>query len=101
MKAIFDELKSYTMGLGDDVSENTLKLYTAFKKIKNFVTMEIYASKVIVNFKLNPDDYELTDSLRDVREIGHWGCGDLQMILKSEKEIAQTKELIQKAYEKN
>lgn len=101
MKAIFDELKSYTMGLGDDVSENTLKLYTAFKKIKNFVTMEIYASKVIVNFKLNPDDYELSDSLRDVREIGHWGCGDLQMILKSEKEIAQTKELIQKAYEKN
>lgn len=101
MKTIFDELKSYTMGLGDDVSENTLKLYTAFKKIKNFVTMEIYASKVIVNFKLNPDDFKLTDSLRDVREIGHWGCGDLQMILKSEKEIEQTKELIQKAYDKN
>ena len=39
------------------------------------------------NFKLNPDNYQLTDSLRDVRNIGHWGCGDLQLIIKSEKDI--------------
>lgn len=101
MREIFDELKAYALSLGDDVSENTVKLYTAFKKIKNFATMEIYQAKVLVNFRLNPDDYKLTDTLRDVRTIGHWGCGDLQLILRSNAEIELAKELMQKAYEEN
>lgn len=101
MREIFDELKAYALSLGDDVSENTVKLYTAFKKIKNFATMEIYQAKILVNFRLNPDDYKLTDTLRDVRTIGHWGCGDLQLILRSNAEIELAKELMQKAYEEN
>lgn len=101
MREIFDELKAYALSLGDDVSENTVKLYTAFKKIKNFATMEIYQAKVLVNFRLDPDDYKLTDTLRDVRNIGHWGCGDLQLILRSNAEIELAKELLQKSYEEN
>lgn len=98
---IFDELKEFALNLGDDVSDNTLKLYMAFKKIKNFATMEIYQGKILVNFKLNPDNYQLTDSLRDVRSIGHWGCGDLQLIIKSDKDIELAKNLLQNAYEEN
>ena len=101
MREMYDELKEYTLSLGNDVTENILKLYTAFKKIKNFVTMEIYPAKILVNFKLNPANYNLTDSLRDISEIGHWGCGPLQYILKSEKDVEFVKELIQKAYEDN
>lgn len=101
MKQIFDSIKEYALSLGDDVSENTVKLYTAFKKIKNFATMEIYQAKVLVNFKLNPDDFKLTDTLRDVRNIGHWGCGDLQLILRNDSEIELAKELMLKAYEEN
>lgn len=63
--------------------------------------MEINQSKIIVNFKLNPENYQLTDSLRDVRNIGHWGCGDLQIIIKSDKDIEMAKTLLQKAYEEN
>ena len=101
MKSIFDEIKDYALSLGDDVSENTLKLYLAFKKIKNFATMEIYQSKILVNFRLEPKNYELNDTLRDVSDIGHWGCGDLQIIIKSQKEIELTKKLLQEAYEAN
>lgn len=100
-KNIFNELKEFALSLGDDVSDNTLKLYMAFKKIKNFATMEIYQGKILVNFKLNPDNYQLTDSLRDVRNIGHWGCGDLQLIIKSEKDIELAKSLLLNAYEEN
>ncbi len=100
-KTIFDELKDFALSLGDDVSENTLKLYMAFKKIKNFATMEIYQSNIRINFRLNPDKYYLTNSLRDVRSIGHWGCGDLQLIIKSESEIELAKSLLQKAYDEN
>lgn len=101
MKNMYDDLRTFTLSLGDDVSENTVKLYTAFKKIKNFVTMEIYSSKILVDCRLNPDDFTLTDNLRDIRAIGHWGCGDLQYIIKSEKDIEYAKELIQKAYNEN
>lgn len=98
---IYDDLKDFILGLGDDVSESTLKLYSAFKKIKNFCTMEVYQTKVLLNLKLNPDDFNLTDSLRDVRTIGHWGCGDLQLIIKSSNELGTAKDLIQQAYDIN
>lgn len=100
-KEIYDELSYYTTTLGDDVSQSTLKLYSAFKKIKNFCTMEVYQTKMLINFRLNPDDYELSDTLRDIRNIGHWGCGDLQLIMKDRSEIEKAKELILKAYENN
>lgn len=100
-KDLYDELYDYSTGLGDDVSQSTLKLYSAFKKIKNFCTMEIYQSKILINFRLNPDDFQLSDTLRDVRNIGHWGCGDLQLIMHDRSEIEKAKELILKAYENN
>ena len=100
-KELYDELSDYATSLGDDVSQNTLKLYSAFKKIKNFCTMEVYQAKMLINFRLNPDDYELSDTLRDVRNIGHWGCGDLQLIMRDRSEIEKAKELILKAYENN
>ncbi|MDY3845711.1 MAG: DUF5655 domain-containing protein [Eubacteriales bacterium] len=100
-KDLYDELSEYTMRLGDDVSQSTLKFYSAFKKIKNFCTMEVYRTKMLINFKLNPDDFDLSDSLRDVRNIGHFGCGDLQLIMRDPFEIQKAKELILKAYENN
>lgn len=63
--------------------------------------MEVYQGKVLINFRLNPDNYQLTDTLRDVRNIGHWGCGDLQLILRDRSDIEKAKELILKAYENN
>lgn len=97
----FKDLYDYAMSLGDDVSQSTLKLYSAFKKIKNFCTMEVYQTKLLLNFRLNPDDFTLTESLRDIRNIGHWGCGDLQLIMKDGAEINLAKELILKAYQNN
>ena len=100
-KELYDELSDYATSLGDDVSQSTLKLYSAFKKIKNFCTMEVYQAKMLINFRLNPDDYELSGTLRDVRNIGHWGCGDLQLIMRDRSEIEKAKQLILKAYENN
>ena len=100
-KSIYDDLKDFTLNLGDDVSENTLKLYSAFKKIKNFATIEIRQSNIRLNLKLEPKNFNLSENLRDVSEIGHWGCGDLQFIIRSERDLPFAKELIQKAYDEN
>ena len=63
--------------------------------------MEIYQAKVLIDFKLNPDDFNLTDTLRDIRNIGHWGCGDLQLIMKDKTEMQTAKDLMLKSYENN
>ena len=102
-KSIFDELKEFTLSLGDDVTENILKLYTAFKKIKNFATMEIYQSNIRLNLKLDPEQFksQLSENLRDIRNIGHWGCGDIQLIIKENDDLTLAKDLIKKAYDEN
>lgn len=101
LQKIYDQIKDYILSLGDDVSENIVKLYTAFKKIKNFVTLEIYQSNIKMNLKLNPDNYQLTDNLRDIRNIGHWGTGDLQLIIRTDKDLELAKSLIRDAYDEN
>ena len=102
-KSIFDELKEFTLSLGDDVTENILKLYTAFKKIKNFATMEIYQSNIRLNLKLDPEQFksQLSENLRDIRNIGHWGCGDIQLIIKENDDLTLAKDLTKKAYDEN
>lgn len=41
IREIYYSIRDFILSLGDDVSENQLKLYTAFKKIKNIVCVEI------------------------------------------------------------
>ncbi len=96
-------MKEFALSLGDDVTANILKLYTAFKRIKNFATMEIYQSNIRLNLKLNPEEFksQFSDTLRDIRNIGHWGCGDLQLIIKENDDITLAKDLIKKAYDEN
>lgn len=101
LKDIFDLIKEYALSLGDDVTEAEYKYYLALKKIKNFATMQIYPKKIIMHFKLNPTKYLLTDKLRDVTNIGHLGCGNLEFVLYNDKDIAFAKELLEKAYNEN
>lgn len=39
VKTLYQDLTNYILSLGDDVSETHLKLYAAFKKIRNIVTV--------------------------------------------------------------
>lgn len=47
MQNTYDSVKNYILSLGDDIIENQLKLYVAFKKVKNFVCAEIYKDKIL------------------------------------------------------
>lgn len=99
---LYGSLKDYILSLGDDISENQLKLYVAFRKVKNFASAEVYASKILLNLKLNPDSIKLVDNyIRDIRNIGHWGTGDLQVIIRNAEELNGAKHLIDRAYAEN
>jgi len=102
LQTIYETIKDYILSLGDDITENQLKLYVAFKKIKNFICVEIYLSKIILYLRLNPEEVALeTGFTRDMRGIGHFGTGDLQIIIKTKEDFEKAKIIIDKAYNDN
>ena len=99
---IFYSIRDYVLSLGDDIAENQLKLYVAFKKAKNFVCVEVYQSQILCHLKLNPDTVDLVPGfIEDVRTKGHWGTGDLRLIIKSIEDFEKVKLLIDRAYSEN
>lgn len=99
---IFYSIRDYILSLGDDIAENQLKLYVAFKKAKNFVCVEVYQSQILCHLKLNPDTVDLVPGfIEDVRTKGHWGTGDLRLIIKSIEDFEKIKPLIDRSYNEN
>jgi len=99
---LYYSLRDYMMSLGDDVQEKTLKYYFAYKRIKNFACVEIYtqSNKLQVFVKINPDEIELEDGFtRDVRKIGHFGTGDLEITIRNQQDLEKAEPLILRSYE--
>lgn len=102
IKKLYEELKDFVLRLGDDVSENRLKLYSAFKKIKNIVCVEIFRDKLLLHIRLDPQTVIFEDGFsRNVTGIGHWGTGDVEVSIKNSEDIEKVKTLIERAYEEN
>jgi predicted transport protein len=105
----YEEVKAFCEALGDDVQQKTLKYYIAFKRIKNFACVEIHPSsgQITVFVKADYDDPELLerierdDALRDVREIGHYGTGNLEIRIESDGDFERTQDLIAASYERS
>lgn len=99
---LYESLKATCLSFGDDVQIKTLKLYVAFKRLKNFVTVEIKAAQglLLVYVKVNPDSITLEEGFtRDVRNVGHWGTGDLAITIKTQDDLRKALPLLQTSYE--
>jgi predicted transport protein len=104
IKDRFESLQAFLFALGDDVQLKTLKYYFAFKRIKNFVSVEIHpqTGKIVVFTKTDMDKFCFEDGFtRDVRKIGHYGTGDLEITIGSDDDLERAKPLIVKSYEEN
>ena len=102
LKDRFEAVRAYLLALGDDVQEKTLKFYFAFRRIKNFACVEVrpQTGKVLVYLKVNPDSVDLEDGFtRDVRKIGHFGTGDLEVTISTEADFERAKPLLEASYE--
>lgn len=99
---LFYSIRDYILSLGDDITENQLKYYVAFKKAKNVVCVEVYQSAIMLYLKLNPDTVDLVpEFIEDVSKKGHWGTGDLKIIVKSKEDFEKAQILIDRAYNEN
>lgn len=102
LKNLYTDLKNYILGLGDDVSESRLKLYSAFKKIKNITCVEIFKDKLLLFIKLDAKSVNFEEGFsRNVANIGHWGTGDVEVSVKNTDDLEKAKPLIERAYNEN
>jgi len=102
LKNLYILIKDYIFSLGDDVTENQLKYYVAFRKIRNIACVEIYTSKILIHLSIDPATVELIkDFTRDMSNIGHYGTGNLQVTIKNEVDFERAKPLIERAYNEN
>lgn len=99
MKNLYYSICDFIESLGDDIASNQLKLYLAYKKVQNMACIEIYNKQIILYLKLNPETVVLESGFtRDMRGVGHYGTGDLQVAIKSALDFEKAKPLIERAY---
>lgn len=99
-RAWAEEILEYAAEMGPDVSVKPLKVYIAIRTSKNFASMSGTRDSLTMAFHLEPTDELLSQysNTRDVRSIGIWGTGDLQLSIKTDADIASAKELLDLAY---
>ncbi len=98
----FEALRAFMLALGDDVQETTLRYYVAFKRIKNFACVEFRPTngRILIFLKVDPNTVHLEAGFtRDVSGMGHFGTGDLEVVLTGPDDLERAKSLILKSYE--
>ena len=100
---LFQTVCSYAEQLGDEVQRKELKLYTVFKRIRNFMSLVVMPGKndpkLLMYLKLPGKVADEDGFSRDVTEIGHWGTGNLELTLRTSEDWLRAKDLILQSYE--
>lgn len=102
--ALYEALREYLLGLGEEVQEKELKLYAAFKRIKNFACVQVNSGKsdpcLVMWLKIDPASMEMQDGfIRDVTNIGHFGTGNLEVRIRTMDDLQRAKQLIEQSYQ--
>ncbi len=101
---LYDTVCSYIEQLGDEVQRKELKLYTAFKRIRNFVSVLVMPGKdtrLVMYLKLPGSLGEENSFSRDMSSIGHWGTGDLEVNVRSVEDWEKARQLVDQAYQQS
>jgi predicted transport protein len=103
---LYESICDYCNSLGDDAQRKELKLYTAFKRIKNFISILVLpqqkGERILLYLKVDPASIELEKGFsQDVSNKGHWGTGDLEVVLRSVEDLQKAKSLIQLSFDGN
>jgi len=100
LRAIADELYEYVRDLGEDVVVAPVKYYVVFRITRNFCCLEVHGKHLFLYLALDPAVGAGCGFCRDVRQIGHFGTGDLEVRVERADQVAKAKELAKLAYER-
>lgn len=99
---LYHAVTAYLQAAGDDVQVKTTDFYVAFRRLKNFACVELrnQIGKLLVSVRVNPDTVALEPGFtKDMRGIGHFGTGDLEISIHSLADLEKAKPLFDKAYQ--
>ena len=102
LEDLYQTVRAHLLALGDDVQEKTLKYYVAFKRLRNFACVEVHSKQgvVAVYLKVSPEKVQLEQGFTsDVRNVGHYGTGDLRVTLRNHEDLNRAIPLLQESYE--
>jgi predicted transport protein len=102
LRDLYDSLEAYLLALGDDVTKTVRYFYYAFRRIKNFACVEVHpkSNKMLVYIKGNPSEITLERGFtRDVTNIGHYGTGNIELTLRSRKDLDRAQPLLLASYQ--
>lgn len=92
--------QEFILGLDPAIEEAPKKFYVAYRTTQNIVCMEVQKHKILFFLKLDPSKHPGPPGIsRDMREIGHFGTGDLEITVKTAADLELLKPYVQKAYE--
>jgi predicted transport protein len=88
------------LGLGDGVNRVERKTYRAYQRLRNFACLcPPQRSKLLVYLKVNPKDVDLVPGFtRDVSGLGHHGTGDLEVQLRTPRDVERAQDLFRASY---
>ena len=97
---LYETFKTAILNLSDDIEVEYRKDYIAFKKNSNItdITVQRKGLKLWINLKKGSLD-DPKNLMRDVSEIGHWGNGDYEVVIKDDKYLEYIMSLVKQALE--
>lgn len=94
------ELREYIMSIDSSIEEVPKKFYVAYKVAQNFACLQTGKNKVTLFLKLNPKEFvPLPENVRDVTDIGHYGTGNFEYVIRSNDDLEEAKKFIRRAFD--
>ncbi|MBI5459743.1 MAG: hypothetical protein HZC47_11665 [Methanobacterium sp.] len=102
IKELYDELKERIYLFGENIEVKPTKLYIAFKSNTNFCDITLQRNKMKIWLNVRKDTLDDPRGMaRDVSDVGHWGNGDYEIIIKPEEDMDYLMTLIRQSHEIN
>ncbi|MGX1853864.1 DUF5655 domain-containing protein [Streptomyces sp. NPDC055299] len=100
MVELADAVDEALLGLGDGVNRVERKQYRAYQRLRNFACVcPPQRSKLVVYLKVDPKHVDLVPGFtRDVSELGHHGTGDLEVQLRTPRDVERAQDLFRASY---
>ncbi|WP_406502903.1 endonuclease NucS domain-containing protein [Streptomyces sp. NBC_00212] len=100
MAELAEAVDEVLVGLGDGVTRVQRKQYRAYQRLRNFACVcPPQQTKVLIYLKADPKEVDLVPGFtRDVTGLGHHGTGDLELQLRTERDLERAQDLFRLSY---
>ncbi|MFI6771374.1 response regulator [Streptomyces sp. NPDC050355] len=98
--ALAEALDEVLLGLGHGVIRIQRKQYAAYQRLRNFAcVLAPQQTKLLVYLKADPKEVDLIPGFtRDMTGLGHHGTGDLEVQLRTERDLERAQDLFRLSY---